>query len=89
MTIKADPKEGVDVFRSVPNNDENISFHCTLPYKTFHNAFWGYTTAKTLVMGGGVKIQDWAYRAAYNFGISFDMTSNKWVQCMFCLQIFK
>eukprot|EP01083_Nonionella_stella_P053418 141312_1 len=79
MAIRADPSHGVTGFREVPSDDE-ISFHCTLPYDTFHDVFWGYTTAKTLVMGGGCKIKDWAYRSAYNFGISFDMTSSKWVE---------
>eukprot|EP01083_Nonionella_stella_P229241 811617_1 len=79
MTIKADPEKWINTSRCIPA-DNDISFHCTLPYTTFHNVFWGYTTARTLVMGGGCKIKNWAYRAAFYFGTSFDMTSTKWVQ---------
>lgn len=80
LSLKCDPNTGVSASRELPEREEEISFHCTLPYDTFHDVFWGYTTARTLVMGGGCQIKNWRYKAAYNFGISFDMRSEKWVQ---------
>merc|ERR1712130_374796 len=80
ISVQADPEKGVTVDRNVPTNEDSISFYCTLPYKTFHDAFWGHSTIKALVLGGECSIKGWRLRSAYNFAISFDMSSTNWVQ---------
>ena len=84
MSVACDPDGGTTTSRQIPP-EKDISFHCTLPWNTFHDVFWGYAHPRVLVMGGGVKVKHWRYRAAYNFGISFDMTSDCWVKCMYIL----
>eukprot|EP00485_Elphidium_margaritaceum_P005737 CAMPEP_0202688870 /NCGR_PEP_ID=MMETSP1385-20130828/4266_1 /ASSEMBLY_ACC=CAM_ASM_000861 /TAXON_ID=933848 /ORGANISM="Elphidium margaritaceum" /LENGTH=338 /DNA_ID=CAMNT_0049343923 /DNA_START=47 /DNA_END=1063 /DNA_ORIENTATION=+ len=81
LEITCDPNTGVTTSRDAPSTTDGSgnSFYCSLPYETFHNAFWGLAHPRTLVMGGGCNIKHWKYRQAYNFAMSFDMTSPKWV----------